>query len=137
MIIGSSYAAPIPGMRRVIDTPTFAAPRVDAPSEGSQESGAVEYTSQSFAPRASVAFYPASKSEAAAASSKAAPVDAKPASSGVDRDGQLMRETARIVAAMASMKGVDDMSAYALLGRNDGQTDAHRQMVAAYREASE
>lgn len=138
MIIGSSYAGvPYAGMRRVIDTPTYAAPHPEPVAGGSPNSGPADDVSSAFA-RPSVAFYPTSESpHESSASGRTAAGEASSAVGDAGSEGLLIRQTARIVAAMAAMSGMDDMSAYAQLGRNEGQTDALRHVVNSYREASE
>ncbi|MEX0956242.1 MAG: hypothetical protein WDZ83_13630 [Rhizobiaceae bacterium] len=57
---------------------------------------------------------------------------------GADREEAVsMHQTARIMALVASMRQVDDVSAYSLFARGDGETDEHRHVVSAYSENSE
>jgi hypothetical protein len=58
--------------------------------------------------------------------------------SGADLGGAIdLHQTARIMALVASMRQVDDVSAYSLFGRNEGETDEYRHVVSAYKNASE
>ena len=57
---------------------------------------------------------------------------------GAEREEAVsMHQTARIMALVASMRQVDDISAYSLFGKSEGETDEHRHVVSAYRENSE
>lgn len=61
-----------------------------------------------------------------------------PTSFGPEREEAVsMHQTARIMALVASMRQVDDISAYSLFGKSEGETDEHRHVVSAYRENSE
>jgi hypothetical protein len=84
----------------------------------------------------------AGKTTAASAEGNAAPLilsdHVAPPSFGADREEAVsMHQTARIMALVASMRQVDDISAYSLFGKNEGETDEHRHVVSAYRENSE
>ncbi len=48
-----------------------------------------------------------------------------------------MHQTARIMALVASMRQVDDVSAYSLFGQGDGASDEYRHVVSAYGDNSE
>jgi hypothetical protein len=48
-----------------------------------------------------------------------------------------LHQTARIMTLVASMRQVDDISAYSLFGRNEGETDQYRHVVSAYKDATE
>ena len=64
--------------------------------------------------------------------------DVRPLSFGAEREEAVsMHQTARIMALVASMRQVDDVSAYSLFGKSEGETDEHRHVVTAYRENSE
>lgn len=61
-----------------------------------------------------------------------------PPSFGPEREEAVsMHQTARIMALVASMRQVDDISAYSLFGKSEGETDEHRHVVSAYRENSD
>lgn len=66
--------------------------------------------------------------------------DYSPRASNIDADREAamkMHATARIMALVATMRQVDDVSAYALFDRASDDTDAYRHAAAAYSENSE
>lgn len=66
--------------------------------------------------------------------------DYSPPSSNIDADREAamkMHATARIMAQVATIRQVDDVSAYALFDRPSDDTDAYRHAAAAYSENSE
>lgn len=57
---------------------------------------------------------------------------------GAEREAAMaMHQTARIMAFVATMRQVDDVSAYSLFAQNENGSDEYRHVVSAYGENSD